>query len=776
VYRRRTAAGQVAPTIIRHRRARSRRPLAITFVIALVGAGALVSSSATAQTTPDDLPFQIQSLDGSGNNTANPDWGLAGNDYSRVADARYADGIDEPVTGPNPRTVSNRIFNDTHQNLFSERNVTQWGFAWGQFLDHTFGLRLGRADDDPVGEPLPIPFDPADPLEEFENDLGVIGFERSARSPGTGESTPREQINTISSYIDTSAVYGSDEGRLEWLREGPVNADLSDNGAALMLPGGYLPRADERGDPASAPEMEVDGHLRATPERAAVAGDLRANENLGLTATQTLMAREHNRIVAQLPDSLSDEEKFQLARRVVIAEQQYITFNEFLPAIGVTLPRYTGYDPTVRTDLSNEFATVGYRAHSMIHGEIELETELDRYTPEQLDAFEALGLELAIEGDELEIAIPLNLAFFNPDLLEELELGPMLQGLGLEAQYNNDEQIDNQLRSVLFQIPVPGNEDCLDGPDLPDCFDGVVDLGAIDVARGADHGMPSYNQLREAYGLAPMTSFTDITGEATDEFPPGLGIDDPASLVFTELFDIDGNLIDPADEDAVEGEARRGVRATTTAARLKAIFGEVDNLDAFTGMLSEQHVRGADFGELQLAIWTREFTNLRDGDRFFYGNDPGLTQIRRTYGLDYRRSLADLIADNTDIDRADLNHNVFLVAEAPGDADCHVAYEIAAQLPGAFLAELQITNTSEQTIRGWELDWQFRSGQRVGFGLNAVFDQDGADVTARNAPWNRTIRPGQTVDGVVFLGSWDNATNPAVTHFNLNGARCTSSN
>ena len=55
----------------------------------------------------------------------------------------------------------------------------------------------------------------------------------------------------------------------------------------------------------------------------------------------------------------------------------------------------------------------------------------------------------------------------------------MLHGLGGEPQYKNDEQIDNQLRSVLFQLPVPGNPACLDGPTLPAVlFRGVVDLGA----------------------------------------------------------------------------------------------------------------------------------------------------------------------------------------------------------------------------------------------------------------------------------------------------------
>jgi hypothetical protein len=770
----RTADGTAGRTNARHSRVRRRRPLAIVFVTSLVAAGMVMTGSATAQTTsPTRLPFEVQSLDGSGNNQANPDRGLVGNDYSRVADARYADGIGEMVEGPDPRYISNRIFNDSHQNLFSERNVTQWGFAWGQFLDHSFGLRLGRAEDDPDGEQAPIPFDPADPIEEFENDLGVIGFERSAISSGSGVDTPREQVNVVSSYIDAWAVYGGTEERLEWLREGPVDGDLSNNSARLVLPDEYLPRADSRGDPGSAPEMEIGGRLELDPTRAAVAGDIRANENQALTGTHTLFAREHNRIVSLLPDSLTEEEKFQVARRVVIAEQQYITYNEYLPALGVTLPAYTGYDPSINTDLSNEFATVGYRAHSFIHGEIELVTELDRYTPEELAALEELGIELVVEGDELEVIIPLNLAFFNPDLVEMVQLGPLMQGLGLEAQYNNDEQIDNQLRSVLFQIPVEGNEDCLDGPDLPACFDGVVDLGAIDIQRGFDHGMPSYNQLRQAYGLPPVSSFTEVTGEDTAKFPPGLGIDDPASLEFTELFDIDGNPIDLEDEDAVDGEARFGTRASTRAARLKAIFGSVDNLDGFTGMLSEPHVPGADLGELQLAIWTREFSNLRDGDRFFFGNDRGLSEIEQQFGLDFRRSLAEVIVDNTDIPAADLNDNVFLVADEE-PTGCEVDFTVVNEWSDGFLATVSVTNTGDGTINGWELDFRFPTGQVIQDGWNTQFNQSGTDVTVGvpSGNWQGDLAPGDSATGWL-RASWDGATNARPTHYSLNDTRCT---
>ena len=78
-------------------------------------------------------------------------------------------------------------------------------------------------------------------------------------------------------------------------------------------------------------------------------------------------------------------------------------------------------------------------------------------------------------------------------------------------------------------------------------------------------------------------------------------------------------------------------------------------------MVSEPHVAGTEFGELQLAMWTQQFQALRDGDRFFYGNDPALAAIADAYGIDYRRSLADVIAANTDVDVDELPANVFLL-------------------------------------------------------------------------------------------------------------------
>jgi len=243
----------------------------------------------------------------------------------------------------------------------------------------------------------------------------------------------------------------------------------------------------------------------------------------------------------------------------------------------------------------------------------------------------------------------------------------MLRGLGAEREYRNDEMIDNQLRSVLFQVPKPGTDpgECLDGPPLPDCFSGVVDLGALDVQRGRDHGMPTYNELRVAYGLSPKRSFAAITGERSERFPRNLesGGADPLSnphiLDFVQLRNRVGDLLKLGSDEA-EDEAVTGVRRTTTAARLRALYGRVSRVDAFVGMMAEPHVRGTEFGELQLRIWRRQFEALRDGDRFVYLNDQYLKTIAERYGVDYRHTLSELIRMNTGVY---VRGNVFKVRE-----------------------------------------------------------------------------------------------------------------
>ena len=260
-------------------------------------------------------------------------------------------------------------------------------------------------------------------------------------------------------------------------------------------------------------------------------------------------------------------------------------------------------------------------------------------------------------------------------MVRAVGLSNLLGGLSQMPGYKNDEQIDNTLRSVLFETP--GSEqrspqECFEEPQLSGCFSGIVDLGAIDVQRGRDNGMPSYTQLREALGLSVPSSFDQLTGDSTEEIPPGFTINSPLILKFTSFTDRRGHTTTTSPGDGAENTATRptngelpvsATRATTLAARLKAIYGSVAEVDAFVGMNSEPPVKGSELGPVQYELWRKQFEALRDGDRFFYPNDPTLKTIKQAYGINYKHTLAQLLELDAEVPKGSVPGNVFFARE-----------------------------------------------------------------------------------------------------------------
>jgi peroxidase len=308
-----------------------------------------------------------------------------------------------------------------------------------------------------------------------------------------------------------------------------------------------------------------------------------------------------------------------------------------------------------------------------------------------------------------------------------------------------------------------------------------MDLGAIDIQRGRDHGLGTYNQLRAAYGLPAKNSFTAITGEATESFPAGSDINNRNSLDVTALFDIDGNslnLTTPANNPV------KVVKRTTLAARLKGVYGSTGNVDAFVGAFAEPHVAGTEFGETNLAIWTKQFQALRDGDRFFFENDLGtLNNIKSTYGIDFRTTLGQLIGRNTDANTAaDIHDNVFLTAEddLPANPACTVQYTISPVDATHYKGTIKITNNLNTAVNNFNLTWELAQGQRIQQPVTvATFvqsgDHNGLNLQAKafgfgnpvNIPAHSSITP-------TYTASYDGILNTIPPNFKLNGKRCDS--
>ena len=461
---------------------------------------------------------------------------------------------------PNPRDISNVLYDDHERPRWSRRNLSNMVWQWGQFLDHD--ITLTETSSLP-GDFAPIEVGAGDPM------MPMIPFSRSEAAAGTGTDVmnPRQQLNGISSYIDASNVYGSDAVRATALR------DIG-NGGRLKTSAGNLLPFNTAGLP----------NAGGTGADLFLAGDIRANEQVGLTAMHTLFMREHNRLAGMLADNnptWSDEELYQTSRKIVGAEMQAITYNEFLPSLlgrrntrSLAADEYD-YDQTVDATIGNEFATSIYRfGHSML--------------PEELP--------LARFGQEQAGSLPLADAFFDSTFIASdgtngtHHIEQLLMGFSRNKALEIGPQLTSAVRNFLFGAPGSGG----------------MDLAALNIQRGRDHGLPSYNETRRACGLSPANSFRDITRD-------------------------------------------RKVRR-----RLKQLYDSVDEIDAWVGALAEDHVRGSSVGELTLNAMVDEFTKLRDGDRFFYTGDIELMDNEAIDAvIDLSSwSLSDILVENTALEHA----------------------------------------------------------------------------------------------------------------------------
>jgi len=493
-----------------------------------------------------EFPLESRRIDGYRNNESNPEWGMRSTHYSRRAPAAYADGVSEPsgANRPSARAVSNAVAAQTGSRPNSA-GASDFVWQWGQFVDHdldeTPTVSPAEAFDIavPAGDPF---FDPS------SSGTAIIGLNRSDYASVDGV---RQQINEITAYIDASNVYGSDEERAFVLR-------LRDGSGRLATSEGGLLPFNSTGLANAPSSLDPSFFL---------AGDVRANEQAGLTALHTVFVREHNHWATTMRDAnqrMSGEEIYQAARAMVAAELQAITYREFLPVLlgEGSIPPYSGYNDQIDAGISNVFAAAAYRlGHSMLSDELLC-----------LDS----NMQTIDSGN-----LALQDSFFDPTLMTSIGPDPILRGLCVQRCQELDNEIVDGVRNFLFGAPGSGG----------------FDLASLNIQRGRDHGLPSYNAVREAYGLRPVRGFSEINPDAT------------------------------------------------VVSRLSSVYIAPDDVDPWVGMLAERHVEGAMVGETHRAVLADQFRRLRDGDRFWYQNylKPELVTVVEA------QTLARIIRRNTDI-------------------------------------------------------------------------------------------------------------------------------
>lgn len=482
-----------------------------------------------------------RTLGGSCTNLGNPQSGAAGT--AQFSYVRGSSSVDpNGANRPSPRLVSNIVSEQPDSNIPNRRGITLFFVFFGQFLDHDLVLTPVN-----TSEPFNIPIPPGDPIfanltptfrrrgeREGEGSGSAYGggsvssaaaelsFSRSIRAQTTTfNPDQRRPVNALSSPIDLSVVYGTEEERFEKLH-------LSGSCKMRMISGKYLPfnLARAENEPSDAPRFFL-------------AGDVRANENPALTSIHTVFVREHNKLCDELEKDFPGETPanlFELARKVNIFQMQKIVYEEFLPAItgrSLTLGRYNS---AVEPSVSDIFSTAAFRlGHTMV-------------------------------GDTLPTGSPSRPVLTARDMffrdaftfLDISRPGLYLHAASKTIAQEVDVKVVNALRNFLFS-----NVDELSG----------IDLIALNLQRGRDHALPSYNTVRDIFGMPKLTRFSDVTSDVSLQF------------------------------------------------RLRRTYGSVDNMDLWVALLAEDHVRGASMGETMLQVWEAEFKRLAEGDRFFYTQD-----------------------------------------------------------------------------------------------------------------------------------------------------------
>ncbi|XP_052106928.1 peroxidase-like protein isoform X2 [Mytilus californianus] len=542
---------------------------------------------------------RYRTADGSCNNLNNPLWGASITNQARFLSPTYGDPYNtgsvpriRSVIGPllpSPRDVSNAVLNGgvspPRSTIFSV-SLTHFG----QFVDHDIISTPTLIDGDeemiccnedvPVVRPECFPF--RTPPGDFQTTC--MHFVRSdfGVTPGCPPES-RNQINQRTSFLDLSVAYGNTLDGQNDLRE---------------LGTGRLQEGINRLLPTGPPGSEC-----LAGEECFKSGDNRPAEVPILTVVHIAFLREHNNIVETLRAlGWNDgEELYQEAKKILTGIYQHIIYTEYLPAVlgeegmnmfGLRSNRFgfnTLYDPSANPSTRNAFGAAAYRfGHSLVGSFVESFNQ--DFTPRDKEP---------MEDHFFSTRLIRNFTTFGPDAIA--------RWMTTQFKSRADRFLTPAIRNRLFET-MPGNG---------------FDLGSLNIQRGRDHGIPSYNRWRQFCGLQPALHF---------------------------------------------GSGHLGLtnHCVSAARALQSVYSHPDDIDLFAGGLSETIVAGALVGPTFRCIIGLQFMFFKIGDRFFYENDFATTGFTAAQLQQIKRqSLSALYCRTLDVNLMPANSFVSLLTGAP---------------------------------------------------------------------------------------------------------------
>ncbi|XP_030768152.1 dual oxidase [Sitophilus oryzae] len=525
--------------------------------------------------------IEKQRYDGWFNNLAHPEWGSVDSHLIRRAPPSYADGV-YMLSGqnrPSPRKLS-RLFMKGIDGLASMNNRTALLAFFGQLV--TSEVVMASESGCPI-EMHHIEIEKCDEMYDKEcKGNKYIPFHRASYDRKTGQSpnNPREQLNQATSWIDGSFIYSTSEPWVSAMRS-------FHNGTFLTDRSGKMPVRNYKKVPLFNNPVPHMMKMLST-ERLFLLGDPRTNQNPALLTLGVLFFRWHNVVASRIQKTnpgWSDEDVFQKARRVVVATLQNIILYEYLPAfLGESLPNYEGYQQNVHPGITHVFQSAAFRfGHSLIPPGL--------YRRDAKCNFKKTPMG--------HLALRLCATWWDSnDVLTKNSIEELLMGMTSQLGEREDSVLCSDIRDKLFG-PMEFSR---------------RDLGALNIMRGRDNGLPDYNTVRVHYGLSRIVNWTDINPKLFQEKP----------------------------------ELLRTLEA--------AYSNNLNNVDVYVGGMLESFGQP---GELFRTVIKEQFARLRDSDRFWFENEASGIFTQSEIKELRKITMWDVIVNSTNVAPSAIQKNVF---------------------------------------------------------------------------------------------------------------------
>lgn len=514
--------------------------------------GSLIGFQPEGQTPPQGATH-FRTADGSWNNFLDPKEGAAGTRFPRnVTNDVIVPETGEQLMTPNPRVVSREL-------LTREEEIQEVPFlnllaaSWINFQNHDW-VHHGQNLIDEVHE-IPIPDDDPARTKFGQTKLVVQKTQPDPTRMDGNEETPITFINEVTHWWDGSQVYGSDQETVDRLRSGV-------DGKLRLTESDTLP-IDANG-------IEETGFTR--------------NWWVGLAMYHTLFAREHNAICDLLKKGHADWDDnrlFNVARLINAAVMAKIHSVEWTPAILPNRALNSGLNSNWYGYLTNLFKTGNKRKtlsdvnvrnpemggivgnalekHGQPYGLAEEFVEVYRLHSLLPETINLKRVDDAAQVEEIPF-VETRQAGSNK-VTEKMGMTNLFYTFGVQQP---GQLILNNYPRFMQELSIPGNP--------------LFDMGAVDILRARERGIPRYNEFRRQLGLNPIRSFED--------------------------------LVDP------ENDSKGVVR------RLKQVYGDqpqdVEKLDLMIGTLAEGYrPHGFGFGETMFQIFILNASRRLQADRFY---------------------------------------------------------------------------------------------------------------------------------------------------------------